>query len=106
MSACHHIELAERARSLLTELGLADHFATILCSAEVGAAKPDQRIFAEASARLGVDPARILHVGDSLIDDYAGAGTAGLRAVLTDRERSADGGIAHAIHGLHELTDP
>jgi HAD superfamily hydrolase (TIGR01509 family) len=40
----------------------------VVTSAEAGAAKPDQRIFALALERLGVPPDRALHVGDSDAD--------------------------------------
>jgi HAD superfamily hydrolase (TIGR01549 family) len=89
-----------------SELGLADYFEAILCSAEVGAAKPDDGIFVAAAARLDVDPGRILHVGDTILDDYTGASAAGFRAVLIDRESGAGGAVERAIHGLHQLTDP
>ncbi|HEX6994534.1 MAG TPA: HAD-IA family hydrolase [Gammaproteobacteria bacterium] len=87
-----------------TELGLAEYFDAILCSAEVGAAKPDPRIFAEAVARLRVDPARVLHVGDTLVDDYDGAAAAGLRPVLIARYGEPSAGRARVIRSLGELT--
>jgi HAD superfamily hydrolase (TIGR01549 family) len=86
-----------------TELGLVEHFDAIFCSAEVGAAKPEGRIFAVARARLGVAAERILHVGDSSVEDYAGAAAAGFRSVLIDRERARHEGIERVIHGLDEL---
>jgi len=86
------------------ELGLSEYFDAILCSAEVGAAKPDPRIFAEAVARLRVDPARVLHVGDTVVDDYEGAAAAGLRSVLITRGGEPSAGDARVIRSLHELT--
>jgi HAD superfamily hydrolase (TIGR01549 family) len=50
----------------------------VVTSAEAGAAKPDPRLFRLALDRLGVDPARALHVGDSDADRL-GAEAAGLR---------------------------
>lgn len=87
-----------------TELGIAEYFDAILCSAEVGAAKPDPRIFAEAIARLRVDPARVLHIGDTVVDDYDGAVAAGLRAVLIARNGGLPAGGAPVIRSLAELT--
>ncbi len=84
-------------------LGLAAPFDAILCSAEVGAAKPDGKIFAAASAQLGIDPGRILHVGDTVIDDYEGARAAGFRAALIDRERGTDGRTEPVLGRLDEL---
>jgi HAD superfamily hydrolase (TIGR01509 family) len=50
----------------------------VVTSAGAGAAKPDPRLFRLALERLGVDPARALHVGDSDADRL-GAEAAGLR---------------------------
>ena len=52
----------------LGELGIAPLFDAVVTSAEAGAAKPDPRIFGMALARLGVAPARALHIGDSDAD--------------------------------------
>jgi len=71
---------------LLERLGLLRYFACVVTSAEIGCAKPDPRIFAAAVARLNVAPERTLHIGDSAVDDAAGAHGAGLRPVLIDRE--------------------
>jgi HAD superfamily hydrolase (TIGR01549 family) len=67
-------------------LGLAEHFDTIVVSAEVGVEKPDRRIFHAACARLDLPVERVLHVGDSVGDDVDGARQAGLPALLLDRE--------------------
>jgi putative hydrolase of the HAD superfamily len=64
-------------RSALAAAGL-DHLVDlVLTSAEVGAAKPAPTLFAEAVARLGVEPRRTLHVGDGEAD-RVGAAAAGL----------------------------
>lgn len=62
----------------LDRLGLTWRFAAILPSAEAGAEKPDPAIFHAALARLGVEPARALHIGDEDVD-RVGAAAAGLR---------------------------
>jgi HAD superfamily hydrolase (TIGR01509 family) len=61
----------------LEELALADHFATVVTSAEAGAPKPDPRIFELALGRLRVPPERALHIGDSEADEE-GARAAGM----------------------------
>lgn len=90
-------------RHFCAELGLAGYFDHILGSADFGVAKPDGRIFEEACARLGAPPDRVLHVGDSLIDDYRGGQAAGLAVMLLDRDGGPADGVAHVIHGLAEL---
>ena len=61
----------------LAAAGLAHRFTTIVTSAEAGAPKPDPAPFALALARIGVEPQRALHVGDSDAD-RDGAEAAGL----------------------------
>lgn len=67
------------------ELGIAEHFEHVVVSAEVGSEKPDPGIFLEACRRLGADPAHVLHVGDTLVDDVEGSRAAGLQNVLLAR---------------------
>ena len=50
----------------------------VVSSAEAGASKPDPAIFRLALERLGVQPERTLHVGDSPAD-AEGAQAAGMR---------------------------
>jgi putative hydrolase of the HAD superfamily len=61
----------------LERLGLDTRFAVVLPSAEAGAEKPQPRIFEMALERLGVEPARALHIGDEAVD-REGAAAAGL----------------------------
>jgi putative hydrolase of the HAD superfamily len=61
----------------LEQAGLAGFFATIVSSAEAGAAKPDPGVFRLALERLGVNAGRALHVGDGDVD-CDGAAAAGL----------------------------
>jgi FMN phosphatase YigB (HAD superfamily) len=57
--------------------GLGHYFATVVTSAEVGAVKPSPAPFLTALDRLGVEPARALHVGDHAKDEE-GAAAAGM----------------------------
>ncbi len=75
-----------RLHPVLAGLGLAERFRFVLTSAEFGAEKPHPAIFREGAARLGLEPAEVLHVGDLVRDDWLGALGAGLQAVLVDRE--------------------
>jgi putative hydrolase of the HAD superfamily len=74
-----------RLPALLERLGLAGFFDVVLVSALEGVEKPEPAIFLRAVERLGAHPGSCLHVGDSPLDDYRGAESAGLRAVLLDR---------------------
>lgn len=61
----------------LGRAGIAGYFVEIVSSAEAGAAKPDPAVFATALARLDVEPARALHIGDGEAD-REGAAAAGM----------------------------
>jgi putative hydrolase of the HAD superfamily len=93
----------DRLRPLLTNLRLADRFDTIVVSVEVGCAKPAPAIFQRAAAALGVEPAHILHVGDSPAEDFSGAKAAGFQAALIQRGAKPGGpGTLRGLAGLVE----
>jgi putative hydrolase of the HAD superfamily len=75
----------------------------VVTSAEVGAPKPDPRVFERALAIAGVGAAEALHVGDKVDNDVEGAGAAGVRAVLLQREGEPPPGL-EAVRSLRELT--
>jgi putative hydrolase of the HAD superfamily len=62
----------------LERIGAASLFSAVVTSAEAGAAKPDPAVFWLALERLGVEPARALHVGDEA-EDEEGSRAAGMR---------------------------
>lgn len=88
---------------VLSEVGLGGAVDTVVLSAEVGAAKPDPRIFAVALERLRRRAAEALFVGDSPETDVGGARAAGIRAVLLDRSGTARGGSE--VERVESLTD-
>ena len=75
-----------RLRTVLAELGLTASFEHIVISSEVGADKPDPRIFAEALGLFDVPAGRALHVGDDPHKDW-GAEALGLRVFRLERPR-------------------
>lgn len=74
----------EAPRQLLREHGYGRWFKVMLCSYDIGIAKPDPRIFKHTLDLLGVHQSEAVMVGDSLEADIKGALTAGLQAVLVD----------------------
>jgi putative hydrolase of the HAD superfamily len=70
-----------RLPALLDGLGLSPLLDVVVRPADVGAAKPDARIFTAALRRLGIEPQAALYVGDDADEDIAGARAAGLHAV-------------------------
>jgi len=69
----------------LTQAHLGINFDHVVTAAQVGAYKPDPRMFKTAIERIGVPQKRILHVGQSLYHDIAPANALGLDTVWIDR---------------------
>ena len=67
-------------RKLLHDHGLEHYFNALIFSNEVGVAKPNPYIFEIAARMLEVNPSSILHIGDHILTDVAGATWAGFRA--------------------------
>ncbi len=74
-----------RLHRVLNVLGLSAYFQTVTLSTEVGAAKPDAKIFQIALAKHNCAANQAWHIGDSEAEDYAGAKTLGMRAILIAR---------------------
>ncbi|KLO14260.1 HAD-like protein [Schizopora paradoxa] len=72
----------------------------ILSSASLRVAKPAPEFFKIACERTGFSPNEILHVGDDPDDDYAGARSAGLRALLLAREAIATNASTPTLSGV------
>lgn len=68
-------------KSFLEDAG-AMRLADVVASTDVGACKPDPRMFEEVVRRLGVSAAEVLHVGDSWDMDVEGARRSGMGAAL------------------------
>lgn len=75
-----------RLYPVLEVLDLGGFFSTVTISTEVGAAKPDPKIFAVALEKYDFQPGEVLHIGDSLTADYEGAKSAGIAGVLVERD--------------------
>ncbi len=54
-------------------------------STEVGAAKPDSKIFAVALQKCNCELEEVVHIGDNLNADYRGAINVGIKAFLLKR---------------------
>ena len=65
----------------LRRLDVGEHFDFHFSAENVGAAKPDPALFHAALQHAQVSPDEVLHVGDSVEHDVAGAARAGIRSV-------------------------
>jgi len=100
------IGLLSNGNSYPDRCGLQDHFRFTIFSQEVGIEKPDEGIFLATCKQAGCTPQELLHVGDSLEADVAGANAVGAISVWLNR----DGGENHTdiapdyeIRSLDEL---
>lgn len=86
--------------SMLEQAGL--RLEHVCSSAATGCSKPDPGIFRAALAKLGADPRRTLHVGDTPAADAAGARAAGVDVRIIDR---SDAGGEDTIGALTEILE-
>lgn len=85
----------------LRDAGL--HVGEVVDSGLVGSSKPDAEIFRVALARVGVDAASAVHVGDSVAADVAGARAAGIAPIHVNPGRAcraADHRHVRSLAGL------
>ncbi|QSB14720.1 HAD family hydrolase [Natronosporangium hydrolyticum] len=81
-------------------------FTAVVTSDDVRVYKPAPAMFQQALAALGLDGDHVVHVGDSLTADVAGAHAAGLAAIWVNRRgREAPPWLAarHIVESLTEL---
>ncbi len=80
------IGLLSNGNSYPDRCGLERRFAFVILSQDVQVEKPDRRIFDITAEKAGCDIKHVLHVGDSLENDVAGAQNAGARSVWLNRD--------------------
>ena len=88
--------------------GLPDRFSFVVFSQDVGVEKPDAGMFLAACKLAGCAPCELMHVGDSLESDVAGANGVGAVSVWLNRDAKQNGsGIVpdHEIRSLTELAE-
>ena len=66
--------------------GLESYFEFAVFSQDVGVEKPDKQIFELTAERAGCRLDELLHIGDSLVTDVAGANGAGVLSVWLNRD--------------------
>ncbi len=91
----------ERLRPLLEKLKLIQYFDVVVISIEAGYTKPSPEIFQQTAARMSLPLQSMLHVGDSITEDFEGARNAGFHSVFLVRK--AQGPVEQTIGSLREL---
>jgi len=89
-------------RAFCQALEFTRHVDVVIASAEIGAEKPDGRIFAETCRQLALPAEQILHVGDTEAEDIVGARAAGLQALWLRRDLKGSPS-AGEIRNLNEV---
>ena len=85
LGLCSNFSHSVTAVSILEDYGLDSHLDAVVISEQVGFRKPRREIFETVLDALGVESDEVLHVGDSLVADVAGAASIGIRSVWLTR---------------------
>ncbi len=88
---------------ILANLGWSELFETVTFSQQVGAQKPDPRVFRYALSRAGAEPGDSVYVGDSWEADVVGAAGVGMTAIWLNRTDEPAPGPCRQIRSLAEL---
>jgi FMN phosphatase YigB (HAD superfamily) len=88
LAVCSNFSHGETARRILDQARFSAHLSSVVISEDLGIRKPRPEIFEEVARVLDLAPNEILHVGDSLEADVAGAGACGMHTVWLTRQVS------------------
>ena len=111
MGICSNFTHAQTARAVLNDAALDEYMTAVVISEEEGVRKPRPEIFRAVAKQLGLAPRDILHVGDNLKADVAGAKAVGMMTVwLTRQVADPDRELAeyagpHPDFALEDLVD-
>ena len=112
LALCSNFSHSETALRVLAQAGLHEFLDVVGISDAIGVRKPRPEIFEWVLEQLGVAPDEILHVGDNLSADVAGAASLGIPTVwITRRIADPDSRLRdyegpapdHIIQDLSEL---
>ena len=98
----YRLGLVSNGNTYPDRVGLDGMFDFVILAVECGIAKPDPRIFELAMGKCGCDATQVVHVGDSLQSDIAGANGCGIRSVWLNQDGAAN---ASGITPDHEISD-
>lgn len=94
LGLCSNFSHAPAALAVLEDAGLRARLDAVVISHDVGVRKPRVEIFAAVLDALGAGPHEVVHVGDNLDADVAGAAALGMRtAWITRRVREPEAAL-------------
>ena len=92
-------------RKVQAGLGIDSYFDVRVFSDEVRVRKPDPQIFEAALDGLGLDPSEVVHIGDDVDADVAGANDVGMGAVWFNIGFWPDARTERADAEIHDARD-
>ncbi len=89
----------------MQEKGLLDYLPVRLYTYDYPWRKPDERIFREGAAKIGVDCDKIIYVGDRMDNDVIGARKVGMLPVLIKAYTNETQAIPADVHYIQRITE-
>jgi HAD superfamily hydrolase (TIGR01549 family) len=97
--------LLSNGNSYPDRCGLTGRFSFVVFSQDVGVEKPDPVIFSAACKQAGCGVTQLMHVGDSLQIDVAGANAAGAVSVWLNRDGARNTSCVQPDHEIRSLAE-
>lgn len=91
--------------TVLKDFGILNCFKKVIESAQVGIRKPDSGIFELGVKALGLKPAEVLVVGDSIKNDIDPARKIGCQTLLIEGKGWEDTPLKHDSNSIHNLDE-
>ena len=104
LSESHPLALLTNGNSDPTAAQIGEYFTYTVLAEACGFRKPDRRIVDVLLAEASIEAGQLIHVGDSLETDVAGALNAGATAVYLNREKTRNTGAIVPHHEIADLT--
>ena len=102
LSARYPIYALTNGNADTTRTGISQYLCGAISSAQVGASKPDPRMFQAALDQAGVQAHQCVHIGDHLDDDIKGANAVGMHSIWVNLHKTQS--VDKALQPSFEVT--
>ena len=102
LSARYPIYALTNGNADTTRTGISQYLRGAISSAQVGASKPDPRMFQAALDQAGVQAHQCVHIGDHLDDDIKGANAVGMHSIWVNLHKTQS--VDKALQPIFEVT--
>ena len=102
LSARYPIYALTNGNADTTRTGISQYLRGAISSAQVGASKPDPRMFQAALDQAGVQAHQCVHIGDHLDDDIKGADAVGMHSIWVNLHKTQS--VDKALQPSFEVT--